>query len=49
MTIKTVAVVLGSSVAGGWVLALALMYVWLAVIDHHELDCTFGRIVVGGL
>jgi hypothetical protein len=49
MTAKHVAVAIGSGIAAGWLLALALLYLWLAVIDHHELDCTLGRVVLGDL
>jgi hypothetical protein len=51
MTTKHAAVALGSGIAAGWLLALAAMYVWLAVVDHHELDSldAFGQILLGGM
>lgn len=44
MTAKHAAVAIGSGVAAGWVLALVALYVWLAVVDHSELDCSLGQL-----
>lgn len=49
MTTKHAAVTIGSGIVAGWVLGMALIYVWLAVIDHHEMDYSLGRIVMGDL